>query len=78
MQAEGYNSVGFLAWAKHEHLIRWDGGEQKHLSVKTRVPGMAGTVRCICIKIPGELDDLVDPTTGYVMVDEQQDLFTSA
>ena len=74
MQDAGYNSVGFLAWAKRRGRLRTDGGQgDQRLTKKKRLKGVPAPARCVCIQLD-DADALVDPQTGYVRVDEQTEL----
>jgi len=72
MQEEGYNSTGFLSWAKGKKLLRTEDGRT---TVKKRCGGSAVPPRCVCISMDPAEKPLTDPETGYVVVDEQENMF---
>lgn len=73
MQDEGYNSTGFLAWAKQQKLLRTDGGlNDPRLTKRKRLRGMDVPARCVCIQVP---DENCDRSTGYTIVPDEQVMF---
>ena len=79
MQDEGYNSLGFLQWARHKKLLSTDGAaNDPRLTKKKRLPGIKGPQNCVCIKLMDDVPADVDPVTGYVVVEEQENMWVSA
>lgn len=68
MQDEGYNSVGFLKWAKSQRLLKTEGGKQERMTKNKRLPGGKIPARCVCIRMPDE--EQKDDETGYTVVEE--------
>lgn len=71
MQGEGYNSVGFLQWAKGQRLLRTAGGKQERLTIVKRLPGGKTPARCVCIQMPSEeeCNQGSGYTSGYTIVE---------
>lgn len=68
MQEEGYNSVGFLQWARTRKLLSTDTGERTpRLTKRKRIPGIQAPARCVCIRIEDEDHDL---ESGYEITQE--------
>ena len=56
MDAEGYNSTGFLKWAKQNGYLITSGETNQRLTYKKRIQGLAMPARCICLRTDVDLD----------------------
>ena len=59
-------------------VIRYIGKQPGWMGRKKRLPGIKGAQNCVCIKLMDDVPPDVDPVTGYVVVEEQENMWVSA